>query len=108
MSAFALKLEPVEPVGTRRSHAFVNRGHADDGSPINHSYEEIEMPVYPEDAVREGREVREIRLMLGMSLRDMSRRLGISMTQVSELERGAARCDREALISALEIGETSP
>lgn len=101
MSAFTLKLEPVDPVGTRRSAAFVNRGHAEDGAPLNHSFEEIDVPVYPEGAVREGREIREIRRMLGLSLRDMSRRLGISMTQVSDLERGAARCDRDALLGAL-------
>ena len=101
MSAFALKLEAVEPVGTRRSAAFVNRGHAEDGTSLNHSFEEIDVPVYPEDAVREGGEIREIRRMLGLSLRDMSRRLGISVVQVCELERGAARCDRDALLGAL-------
>ena len=100
MSAFALKLERVEPIGTRRTQAFVNRGHADDGTPLNHSFEEIDLDVFPDDAVAAGRELREIRRMVGLNLREAAKALGISAMQVSELERGQARADRDAVLDA--------
>lgn len=96
-----LKIEPVDPIGTRRTLAFLNRGHADDGSSINHTCEEVEMAVYPDDAVIAGRETREIRVMLGWNLGETSRRLGISVVQLCDLERGRARCDRDEFLAAM-------
>jgi len=100
MTAHDLQLEMVEPIGMRRTQAFVNRGHADDGTPIGHSFEEIDMPMYPDDARLAGRELREIRVALGLSLRDAARAIGISVAQVSDIERGRARCNKEALLDA--------
>lgn len=101
MTAHALKIEAVEPIGTQRTHAFINRGHAEDGTALNHSFEEIEVPVYPKDAVASGRELRDARVTRGINLRDAAKLLGISVVQLSDLERGRARCDRNAFLAAM-------
>lgn len=100
-----LGITPVEPIGKRKAMAFVNRGHAEDGAPLNHSIDEIELDVYPEEAVIAGKALRAARVNgpVYIGPREAADRLGISITQLAAVEGGRLRCNREAWLEALGV-----
>lgn len=96
-----LVIHPVAPIGTRRSLTHINRGHADDGKPLNHSWEMVDHDAFPPEAEAAGRELRRLRVeVAGLTLREAAKALGISIVQLSDLERGRARCDGDAVVEA--------
>lgn len=84
-------LAAVEPIGMQRTLAFVNPG----------GLEEVEMPVYPEAARAAGERVREARRLLRLGLREASRRLGLTPSELSAVERGAMTGDVDAMVMAM-------
>ena len=99
MSRSTLRYEEVEPVGTRRATVHRNYGLTKSGKPDprNGWYTE-DLPAYPVDQREIGAGIREARKKLGLTLGDAARASGLSVVDVTALERGAARCDHEALI----------
>jgi hypothetical protein len=86
----ALKLTPVEPIGTRKGTALVcySGGRTE--------VREVESPVYPPSYGTE--HLWRLRLdECGLGLRDAAQRCGISPADFSKLERGEASCDWEEL-----------
>jgi hypothetical protein len=93
----AVKLTPVDPIGTQRTWAFVNPG----------GLEEIEMAVYPEATRVEGERLRVARVEMGIGLREASKRLGLSAVDLSRVERGAMTCDIDEVIRILRAAQES-
>jgi hypothetical protein len=79
-----LELVNVAPTGREMVRGF---GHRLDGSPIY----EWEEDVYPPSP--EGRRLRDLRIELGLGLRESCALLEITAVQLSSLERGRATCD---------------
>lgn len=76
----AIVLLRVEPIGTRKTPAFVD--YADGTGELK----TLDRPVYP--ASPDGEAFRRLRVERGVSLREAARRLGISPADVSGLEFG--------------------
>lgn len=90
-----LEFKHVTPVATKTSHAFVD--WADPKSPTGMSggVRELEFPVYPEEQLKRGEELRLLRRHHGASLRDVERVTGLSPSDVSLLECGGATVNEE-------------
>lgn len=108
-----INIKKVLPIGTKL--AFVTRSCCgpDGKGPCQAHREGLRcgvgyIPVYPDPEpgeVKRGKQLRELRRSLGLTLGDVSKTLGIDLTDASELERGAATVDNwdelyEALKSA--------
>ncbi len=81
MSA-TIHVVPVERIGSRKMLAFVEY---DD--PSKSGLHEVVLPVYPDSPG--GRELRALRLRLGLGLRKCASLLGITAVELSGLERGS-------------------
>ena len=68
----------VEPVGERESFAFVMRKTC--------AMEQIVVPVYPASPL--GDDMRTVRVMLGLGIREVARALGLDPEQYSGIEWG--------------------
>ena len=82
----AVRVSAVPPVGTKRTMAFVE--HQDESLSGLH---EVELPVYPDSPM--GRELRGARLRAGIGLRHCAELLGLSLVEMSGLERGSYTVD---------------
>lgn len=79
-----MKITPVDPLGTQLGYAHVQRA---DGP---HTWEQRQVPVYPSGTVARGRQLREQRARLGVTMGELARHLGVSVADVSRIERGEA------------------
>ena len=80
-----LNYRRVEPIGKRKIFAHIH--HAD----RPHEWGEIEIDDYPPSP--EGKKLRDLRVQLGIGLREASRLLGLTAVQLSSVERGGAVLD---------------
>jgi hypothetical protein len=74
-----MKVEPVHPIGLRKTVAFVTRADSC-------ALEDVAVPVYPKNPHAE--ELRRRRIALGFSLGDGASVLGITAAEMSGLEHG--------------------
>ncbi len=75
-----IKLQPIPPIGQQTGVAFVCPG----------GLREVTHEVFPEDAVARGRALRDVRVLIGRSLGDTARMLGLRPSQLSNVEMGRA------------------
>jgi DNA-binding XRE family transcriptional regulator len=83
----SLKVTPLEPIGRSTHRGF---GHLTDGTPI-YEWEADDYPPPSELALK----FRNVRQIVNLGLRETASRLGISVVDLSSLERGRATCDWE-------------
>lgn len=76
-----MKLVNATAVGTKRSLVHLNHG-----PDKPHTWEFMTIPVYPDSP--DGKKLREVRIAKNITLRQAAKRLGISVTECSQLERG--------------------
>jgi hypothetical protein len=90
-------LRDVEPIGTQRTWAFVNPG----------GLEPIDMEVYPEEHVEAGASLRRARVWVArIGLRQAADRLGLTVVELSAVERGAMTGDVGGMVRKLgEVGD---
>lgn len=89
-----LRLREVHPIARRGTVALVDRRatraqrrRGDDyGSGIVGGLEVVTLPVYPPSP--HGAELRQLRTLLGLSIGEAARALGVSAVELSDLERG--------------------
>ncbi len=93
----SLAFRRVPACGTK-----VGYGHVADRA--GHYWGEIGLPAYPDSP--QGRELRDLRVRLGLSLRQACAALGLSAVDCSLLERGGAECDWEE--AARRLREAKP
>jgi hypothetical protein len=100
-----LAIQKIEPIGTRKTYAHVN--HAD---PSKHGFQWIDWPVFPPEHEVAGSRLRKARVDLDMGLREASRLLGLTPTELSGIERGEYyTCDVDEAIARLrDERETCP
>jgi hypothetical protein len=79
------------PTHTVKSFAHINRG-----PDLPHEWRDIDSPVYSAADAERGKRLREARMKAGMSLREASNLLGLSVVDFSSLERSRKRCATEA------------
>lgn len=77
-----MKVIDVASTGTKKSLAFID--YFDGRGELR----EIEEGIYPPHQVALGREFREFRTKCGLTLGECSRTLGLTVVEVSEIERG--------------------
>lgn len=88
MTALA-RMVPVEPVGRREAATF---------------HGTVTVPVYPEESLRKGREVRDLRVGRRYGLREAAALMGCSAVDLSAIERGAAvYLDHEGAMAEIEM-----
>ncbi len=80
-----LKIRKVEPIGKRRTVAFVDR-RSPDGEGLVGGLEQIELNVYP--ASPRGEELRDARVAADVSLGEAARAAGIRVSEWSGIETG--------------------
>lgn len=80
-----LRYEPIAPIGTETVYCHQNRGDEP------HVWGPLELPTYPPSP--EGEALRDLRVELGLGLREAARVLGLSALELANLERGRARCE---------------
>lgn len=78
-----MKIEPVESLGKKKIMAFVRRTDGTSG------VDEVEVDSYPPS--EDGESLRILRVSLSMSLRKAADALGVSVIELSGLERGSHR-----------------
>lgn len=82
-----LALRPVEPIGTEHTEGFVMRSSPEGGRRCG--FMAMDLPTYPESPDAE--ELRRLRIHeADLTLREAARRLGLTPTELSSLERGSA------------------
>lgn len=97
------------PIGKHRCIVHRNYGHDDSGQPDDRTgFYEDSVPVYSDEDMAFGVRVRELRASFGLTLGDGARAAGLgSVVNMSELERGRARCDIEELRRRFEVWRAS-
>lgn len=81
-------LEDIEPIGTHMTRGFGCR-HREDGS-HECTLDEWEVPTYPPTCA-EAVTMRELRIIHSVTLGALAREIGVSVVDVSALERGQKR-----------------
>lgn len=91
-----LRYEPIAPIGTETVYCHQNTGDEP------HLWGALELPTYPPSP--EGEALQELRMQLGLGVRDAAHALGLSVVEYCNLERGRARCDW-SIVGGLLIGQ---
>ena len=93
-----LNYQDVQPIGTRRGRVHRNYGYTEYGNPDPRTgmYEE-DLPVYPDTHREGGRQIRDERVRLGLTLGEAALAANLTVVQLSKLERGHATCDHREL-----------
>lgn len=89
MDAPKLHFREVKPIGTHTGMGFVEYS-----DPRRCSLEPITSPTYPDSPT--GQLMRDLRVTLGVSLRDASKALGLAAAELSGLEMGRLELVDEA------------
>lgn len=91
----------VKPVAHQKAFGFwdVNAGEKDHRGGVT----EVEVPVWSVADIERGRARRERRRELGLTLGDAARSTGLTVSQISLIERGGADVDEAAYDRALQL-----
>lgn len=85
----------IEPVAFRRTLGFWD-SNCDDPEKHRGGVMEMEAPIWREADTKRGEELRAVRMQRALSLGDVARLTGLTVVQVSRLERGGATVDTAA------------